>query len=159
MVNSQVTAEIVDALKLDLNVDKIPSPVPVIEVGKRVKSGFCYSSQSSASGTMSITPATMQTVNCEWYLTGILISSCKDATCDVATGAMFVVGYPSETGVATNMLAMGILTTTAQTSQIFVTFANPIKMMRNTNIQSTNTYTAGTWSRVIGVWGFRDPIQ
>ena len=159
MVNSQVTAEIVDALKLDVNVDKIPSPVPVVDVGRKSRSGFSYLSTSSATGTMSLAASVLGTDRSEVYVTCINLSIAKDNVCDIGTGTVVVRLTQADTGITDNAVSLACITLTAQASNITMLFDRPLKLLRNTAITCNVTFSVGTMSRSFVVAGFRDLIS
>jgi hypothetical protein len=160
MVNSQVIAEIIDALKLDVNVDKIPSPIPVIEVGmKQTKRGFAIVGNQTTTGTLSISFSSVSHSDDQVYITGVTLSVSKDASCDVATGQILVYIYSADTGQIMNLTGMGILTLTAQTSQHNVIFTHPIKMKKGQTIAASGTFTAGSMTRTVAVSGYVDTVN
>lgn len=140
MVNSQVVKEIVDALKLDMNIEKVPSPVPVIEVNpKLVKNVLLYNSTRNVSGAATIltTPT-----NQDYYLHGIEFDYTKDASCDMASGRLsisVVIG-----GATYYVASFSVLTLTAQYSGRYIQFKTPLKLDRNSAIRFNGaTFTAG----------------
>lgn len=153
MVNSQVIHEIVDALKIDERVEPIPNAIPTIEVGyKRNSSGVMLLSTRATSGTMYINPAT----GYDFYITSINFNFAKDAACDAATGTMTITAVPYDTGVSQIIFAVPHITLTASEYTGTITFANPLRLLRNSQIQQAQTYAAGTLSRTINISGFYD---
>jgi len=105
--------------------------------------------------TASSAQATMYTtgIGTDFYLTGAYISIVKDATCDIATGNITI--NVTQGGQARTILAISVLTLTAQNSNISISFPTPIKVDRNTAIlRSAITFSAGAAASSIGINGF-----
>lgn len=142
-MNTQVQQEIRDALKLNLNVERIPNVVPVIEVGtKIVKNPILKYKVRSTSGadTVYTTPT-----NQDVYLNYINFNFIKDATCDVADGELSVsIVQDGET----KYFYLSVLTLTAQTGNLSIPFPKGIKLDRGSNISiGGNTFTVGKLRR------------
>jgi len=159
MVNSQLQQEIVTQYKLDRLADAIPSAIPVVEVGRQVRDGFIVNSSASVSGTISLIASTIRSDRYNIYITGIHISFAKDASCDIATSSIGVILTPNQTGIAATIMALPVLTLTAERDSLYIKFANPIQILSNTAINFSGTYTAGLMSRSISVIGYRDEIN
>ncbi len=155
MVNSQVTAEISNALKIDERVENIPSPIPVIEVGiKRTKNAIIKEAHSSLSGATTIytTPADM-----DFYLCSISMSIVKNAACDAATGYIGV--YGTINGQTQYLLTSVWITLTAERIDINITFPHSIKIDRNTSIRLGGVFAAGVMERTACITGFIDEVS
>lgn len=129
--------------------DEISGPVAVIPVTPVSRIIRAAGSSTSGSITALTTPADK-----DFYLTGCTLSMIKDATCDMATGAIALA--VTVDGVAQNPAAIAILTLTAQSQTVNVTFNPPIKVDRNTALSMGASYTAGTMRRFLGVYGYTE---
>ena len=88
MTNSQQVKEWEFATKPDLQVDKVPVPVAVVETNpKIIKNAKVANATSTSSGTITILGATTN-ADRDVYLIGAYSTIAKDAACDMATGAM-----------------------------------------------------------------------
>jgi len=155
MANSQVIQEIIKALNLNVNRDKIPEPVPVIEVGRKSKSTLIAGNSSSGSGTITIMSAsTGPATRGDVYITGVMMSYVKNATCDVASGTMSLNGTIN--GATTTITQLPLLTLTADNAQIALEFTQPIKLDLNSALTQASTYTAGAMVRSIIVYYYID---
>lgn len=96
-------------------------------------------------GSTSSTTTTVYTTdaNKDFYLTGAVLSLTKDAICDIANGKVqmnVTIG-----GATQNVLALSVLTLTAQDKSVGLSFSPPIKIDRNQAITITRaSTTAGT---------------
>jgi hypothetical protein len=154
-MNSQVTAEIRDALKLNVGTEKIPEAIPVIEVGmKLTKNAISRTGGSAATGSATIyTTPTDQ----DFYLTGFNFSYSKNATCDVATGSINLTAFIQGANVAICLLS--VLTLTAEKDTISVTLTHPIKIDRGKAIAISGTFTAGAMARNGAIYGYIDELS
>jgi hypothetical protein len=154
MVNSQVTREIVEALKLDINVQAIPSPIPVIEVGvKQVKRGMNRSQSlaNATSGTIFTTP-----VDQDFYITGANLTFVRDAT---ATSALFNISYTDEGGQSQNILTFAGVTLNLGYGATQTPPMHPIKVARGTNINLNSSTNVGNFKVTAQVYGFIDEVN
>lgn len=154
MVNFQVVKETIDALKIDVNAEMVPSAVPVIEVGmKKTKNGISKVGNRTSSGAGAIYTAIN---NQDFFITGVIFGLVKDATCDLATSAPAITA--TQDGVTINLICIPSLTLTAQNSIVSVDLStHPIKIDRNTAINfSASTFTAGTMIRAATIYGYYD---
>jgi hypothetical protein len=159
MVNSEVIHEIVDALKLDERVDTIPSPIPVVEVSyKMSRQGVCCGNQSGASGTLFLSSGVLGNATQSFYVTQISSSFVKNAACDIASGTLAINLIPDDTGIATNIARIPLLTLTAERGDINLHFRNPLKLQNNSNITLSGTFTAGEMQRTLTAVGFLSSI-
>jgi hypothetical protein len=159
MVNSQVVAETIEAFKLDKQRDNIPNPIPVIEVGtKSTKNGFCLTANKTTTGSLSISAADLRVTDKTFFLTGFTFDMIKDATCDIATGNIPVFSVLFDTGVSVNLAALSVLTLTAQNMSISIHLSHPIKILKNSSISLGGTFSLGTMSRSLTVYGYVDEV-
>jgi len=151
-MNTQVYNEIRDALKLNLNVERMPNAIPVIEVNpKIVKNGFLENLKKGTSGGGTVFTSNSNKLT---YITQIVFTMVKDATCDVADGTL---------GVSFNIdnkayyIDIPILTLTAQNQTITINFEHPVLMDKGSNfVFSSNTFTVGKMWRSVAITGFLD---
>lgn len=147
MVNSQIIDRIADTLKLDLRVDTIPSPVPVIEVGTRTCKGYSLSYSPLTTGAVSWSASTIGNDSGKVFLTSCSLSVMKDATCDMATGVLTVTVSLADTGLARGVVSIPVLTLTAQNNQVYIIFQNALELLKDSQITLSGTYTAGVCVR------------
>ena len=155
MVNSQVISEIINALKLDINVDKIPTPLPVVEVGlKLTKTAFTQNSQQNTTGAFTIfTPR----AGVDTYRIGLEASYIKDATCDLATGYFGI--YCNINGISKYLCYFTGIALTASNGIINISFSHPIKVDRGTAVAFGGSFTAGVLSRAACIYYYEDEIS
>jgi len=158
MVNFQVVKETIDALKIDTNVEMVPSPVPVVEVGtKKSKNGIIITLTRSSTGTGTI----YTTLNSQdFYVTSVTYVILKDVTCDAAT-APATIAAPIG-GVSTAIAALPLITLTAQQIQQTLDFnMHPLKIDKNSAITlaGTQTFTAGVFIRTAVITGYYDEVN
>ena len=156
MVNSQTIKEIQEALKLDLNVDKVPSPIPVVEVNpKVVKNAFTANSTTTnaTSTNMSGIPTDVDV-----YIVSASLSVIKDAT---SQSVLTSINYnPADKGSSsTQLIAIPSITLTAQTQTLSVTFPHPIKIKRGTVISVVNSNATANISAFGSISYFTDEVK
>jgi len=145
MVNSQLVKEVVDAFKLDLNVEKIPQVVATSESNpKLVREGNLKQSSTAATGAMSLIAAAEYTGKYV-YLRSLSLTLAKDATCDVATG-LFSITSTIE-GVSKSLGSIAMLTLTAQSETQQFVYNPPIRIDKGASVTGTNSFTAGAMLR------------
>lgn len=89
----------------------------------------------------------------DFYLTSVLMTIVKDATCDMASNVYNLTAVVD--GVTISLGTIAILTLTAQSEVISRDFTIPIKIDRGSSIFLTaNTFTAGTMSRSATICGY-----
>jgi len=116
-------------------------------------SSFCASANSTSTGTTTITLPTID-ARSEIYITGIDCGIVKDATCDVASGQVALVVTTFEQGITKNVMAIPVLTLTAQDQHATLTLAYPLKIKPNTNATFNMSFTVGTSSRSACITGY-----
>lgn len=148
-----IVANIIDALKLQVG-NVLPN-----DTSDKLVLTFDYSNSlncdivrhsslvTSGSGTLYTVPSDK-----DFYLKYVTLSVVKDATCDMATGAVGVSAIIG--GAARGLLAVPVLVTTAQNQSTQITFPTPIKIDRGTGITISGTYTAGLMARYTTIGGF-----
>jgi hypothetical protein len=155
MVNSQVVSEIVNAFKLDTNVDKIPNAIPVIEVGtKSVKNILVAPLTAPATGLQTI--LTTSTTN-DTIIYCIVMSYNKNATCDIATGQIYIDAVLG--GKITHIALLNVITLTAEKDNLIIPLPHGLKIDRGTNIQMSGTFTAGVLIRSADLYYILDEVS
>lgn len=97
---------------------------------------------ATGANTIFTTSATRDT-----YLVGYVFACTKNALCDVASGTIILSAFVSG-GNSISISRLPVLTLTAQDTTITHTFNNPIKIDRNTPVQMSGTYAAGSMVRM-----------
>jgi len=153
MVNSQVVSEISNALKIDERVEKIPNPIPVVEVGiKSIKNGLIRG--IGLSNSTQITVLTTSAV-ADTYITGITLSLIKDAT---STSTSVDVRC-SINGAVTTLVSIPCFTLTPQITSIYVPFIHPVKLDRGANMTLNSTTNVANIAARVDVQYFLDEIN
>jgi len=158
MVNSTITEDIIDTFKLDRFVNNVPAVIPVVDVSPKNATGFVVSTSGTNTGVLPISAAMLRNVTVDdsiIYLTGVYASYIKDATCDLATGAIAVYCQPADVGQNVNIISFPVIALTAQSDSIYINFRNPIKLTKNTAVTIQGTFTAGVLVRALAVHGYR----
>lgn len=155
MVNSQVTQEIIRALKLNVQKESVPNPVPVVIVdlkhsSDRVQIRSVTSSNLNGNSTL-IAGITGQNI----YLLGLSLSRTKDVTADTTGSSVRV----TIDGATREVLSMSGLTLTAQDKDMFINFPIPIKLDVNTGISLNSSRTAGSTYHSCNVYYFVDEVS
>jgi hypothetical protein len=155
MVNSQVVAEIANALKIDQSVERVPLPIPVVEVGvKNNKNGFNASNSltNGTSATIIAAPADQ-----DLYITGATLSVIRD---NAAVYGLVSIKYYPISGVQTILLSFGALATTANTLVTAVTPPmHPILIKRGTAITLVADNGTGNFKATGQIYGFLDELS
>lgn len=147
----------VEDLGLSASADKIPADTLdkiqlTYDLNAKVTK-FIASTAATTTGALSITLPTVSTGG-QTFITHINCSYVKDATCDVASGTLSVAITPADSNVSTNAVRQSVLTTTAQSDTIAVSFPFPIKVKNASAITYGGTFAAGAMSRSLAVMGF-----
>jgi len=116
-------------------------------------SSIVAAATQATTGSFSITLPTVSTGG-ETYLTSIVASAIKDATCDVATGALQVSVTPDGSGISTVIIRIPVITLTAQSEGYVLPLPYPLKVRNGSSVTITGTFTVGVMSRSISVTGF-----
>lgn len=157
--NSELSNELREGAKIQTSRDQIPNQlgqtvVPVMEVNPKLMRENVIIASSSASATGTATPLSSSAfTGSQVYITGFQSHVLKDATCDVATGA--VTWSVTQGGISRVLCSIAVLTLTAQSEIISCNFREPLKLDVNTAISlNSNTFTVGLLRRHIVVYGF-----
>jgi len=86
------------------------------------------------------------------FITGICLSIAKDATCDVAIGAVVV--QCTQGSAARTLASIAIITTTLQSQTVYVPLDDFEIDEGSTIYFGTSTYTVGTMSRTATIYGY-----
>jgi len=87
-------------------------------------------------------------LNRDRYITGVTLSILKDATCDVATGAVTLSAVLDGDSTSTALLSLPVLTTTAQSDRISLALVRPVKLKKGAAVAlGQGTFTAGNFIR------------
>jgi len=154
---SDVIAKGVNDLNIQLSTDKIPNQtedkVRLTYSLNKQYSTFLTGNGSTSTGSNSTTFPT-PSAGGEIYLTGVQVSLIKDATCDQATGTMSISVIPEESGIATTLLQVPIITLTAQSHDLLLSLPYPLKLKVGSQGGFTASYTVGTMSRTVRYFGY-----
>jgi hypothetical protein len=153
MVNSQVVTEIVNALKTDIRVENIPTPIPVIEVGiKSIKNSL--TAHNTLSNAVSATILTTSAV-ADTYITHVQLSYIKDVTSTCAN----ITIDTSQNGQSKKLVNIACLSLTAQTGEVFLVFKHPIKVDRSSIINITSTTNVANINVTATIGYFIDEVS
>lgn len=126
--------------------DKITPIVEIIPDSELIASGV-----GGATGTLSITPI----ANKDIKLAGLIASFTKNAACDVATGSLNI--QVTIDGTTRIIARLAVLTLTAERDTLSISFVPALRIDRNTNIDFTGSFTAGSMARAISAFGY--PVE
>lgn len=147
--NGEIIRDLGEELQLDnqsppSNIN--PSIVPVYSINKKF-STICsaYGKTTTGSGTIYTTP-----LKKDFYITGILLGVRQDAACD-QTG---VTVQATIGGANTIIFFVQMVPSAAGTLQNSMSLPFPIKIDRGTNITLVPSFTAGTQSSRVSIFGF-----
>jgi len=154
---SDVIQKAVNDLAISATTDKVPNETLdkvqlTYDLNKRFSS-FVVNTSSTTTGTMSLSLPTVDARQ-ETYITNLLYSFAKDATCDIATGALTVQPTSDLQQIAKNLIHVAVITLTADAQTINVSFPYPLKVKNNSSIACGGTFTVGLLSRTVSVVGF-----
>ena len=140
MVNSQVVAETINAFKIDQQVEKIPNPIPVIEVGMKLTENALIASLQSTNSSSGTLLAASSTV--EVYLLSACMTLAKDAS---ATSISFRI-FATINGVSQTLLRLPAITLQAGQYGNTIVFLHPIKIDKGTAVSFDSTNSTGNFS-------------
>ena len=154
--NSDLINQLRDGAKIQQNKDNIPNQItdkviPTMEVNPNLlrKTTFVANKTATTTGAQTILTSA---VDKDTYLTGILFSYAKDATCDAAIGNLICTAVVGNQVINISMLA--VLSLTAQYDSVYCSFP-PLLIDKNTGVQiGANSYTVGNMSRTAVVFGY-----
>jgi len=160
--NSNLTKEIIDGAKLQVQDGNIPSEigntvVPVMEVNPKLLRETNFLASGAVTNSTGSTIATTSTTK-DTYLTGCQVSFVKDA----GSTATLIRAYCTRYGTTTPEACVRIacLTGVAQAGETSVTFANPIKLARGSNLTINPDTNVANLSTAVVFHGYTiDNIQ
>ncbi len=154
---TNVIQKAVNDLALSQTGEKIPSEtLEKVQLTYSLNSqfsSFITSSLATTTGSVSINLPSVSTGS-ETYITSVTCSFAKDATCDVATGALNATLIPADSGITSNVLRQAVLTLTADSQTSVIEFPYPLKVKNASPLAYTGTFSAGAMSRTISATGF-----
>lgn len=157
--NSNLTKEIIDVGKIQSSTDFTPSEFAekilyVCDVNPKHSriTNIVRNSAPATSGTVTVY-TTPSGAGQEFYLTSIQLGMTKDATCDAAIGSVQVTATIG--GISRGLIGIPILTTTAQSHVISITYKDPIKIDSNVAIAVSGSYSLGLMARYVTLHGFQ----
>jgi hypothetical protein len=153
MVNSQTITEIEEALKIDRQIEKIPSPIPVVEVNPKIVKN-CLVKTATATGTGNTTIFTTNAKN-KTYIIGYVLTWHKDAAAD-STSARIMVPL---SGVSTILGYITALTATAYSQSIMMSLNHPMLVDKNGTCIINTTKAAGNHSISTTLIYFEDEVN
>jgi hypothetical protein len=154
--NTDLIKELKDGGKLQQLRDVIPSQladkvVPVMEVNPKMlrRTNVMKALAKATSGTSTIytTPSDK-----DFFLTGAVLTLNKDAANDLATGTVNLTVV--QDGETKTIIAMPVITLTAQDKTLVCPIIYPAKLDRGSVIAVSGTFGAGVLNRVGIITGF-----
>lgn len=157
--NSDLTKELVDGAKIQVNRDSIPNQlaekvVPTMETHPEIlrKDIIIANFFATATNASTATVRSAGTIG-DIYITGYEWHIVKDALCDVGTAVKSIV--VTINGASVSLAMAGVMTLTAQDVRLVSNFTHPIKIDFNSAITTTAfSYTAGTAVRSLVIYGY-----
>jgi len=111
--------------------------------------------QSTASGTSTIFTSS---ASGDTYITAVSLALVKNVTCDIANGRVNVNCVID--GVTRDIIALPVLTLTAQESALTITFPhNGLRIDRSSIVQIGGVFTAGNMIRTATVAGYIEEVK
>lgn len=124
------------------------SMVPVVDIRENNELSLTATQTTSGSGTV----ATIATGK-KFYVTSIQFSMVKNATCDVASGALTLTGVSN--GQTMTLISIPIITLTAERESILVSLDRPMLLDAASAVSFGNqTFTAGAMVRSAVIIGY-----
>lgn len=155
LIQNQDAAQIIrDQAKLTLSEgfpqNLLPNVQPVMDMTPRFhRTITTYASGVSTSGAQTVYTAV---TGKRLYIVGVFLGVVKDATNDMATGAVTVTANVG--GSSKTLAAIPVLTLTAQDQNSYVSFERPIVVDRGANVSTSATFTAGAMRRNVTIYGY-----
>jgi len=107
-----------------------------------------YSASSGVSGSITAYTAVIKR---KLEIFGYYLALAKDASCDIATGNVSI--NFTQDGVSKVLVALPVITLTAQQMILSLSFDKPIVCDENTSVTVYGTYTAGVMRRQVTIYG------
>lgn len=154
---SDIIQKAVNDCAISVANDKVPTEtldkVQLIYSLNNEYSSWTTSLSGNSTGKETLTLPTTD-ARSEIYLTSLDFDVTKNAACDAATGQLIVQCTPADVGTVKTIMAMSIITLTAQDKNIHIDFKFPMKLKPNTTITASGTYGAGIMQRSLTATGF-----
>lgn len=152
--NTEIIKEVVDSLKVDVLVEKVPEVVPTLEVHPRLVT--CSQVVKYAVAVNNADTTIYQTpLNQDFYLTSASICMLRDATAtSIIHRLRITVDDGSSTGNLVELLAIPWITLTAGTQSMSISLPRPIKIKRGGYLSLMSTNTTGNYSFAGTITGF-----
>jgi hypothetical protein len=149
-----VKNNLIDELRLNPVVDTIPSVVnptiqPVFEVKKKFTNLVRHLNKTTTGASTILTTSSTQ----DTYITALVLCHTQDATCD---GVLVQILATTE-GSQRALMSLRFQTTTANGGlNQSVSFPFPVKLDRNTAVQLSLAFTAGTCASSVCFYGYTE---
>lgn len=158
--NSQLSKELQDGAKIQINRDVIPNQlaekvVPVMEVNPKLLRRVDYVLTGSRATTGGVTLDTTKT-NADTYIVGGTLSFSKNAACDGASGEIVFISAVIN-GQTIKFANMAGTVTTEENGSVAFSMPFPMKVDRGSQILLNGAgFTAGVRSIAASVYGYID---
>jgi len=160
--NSDLSKELIQGGRLQVNTDRVPSEladkvVPVMEVNPKLlrRADLFLTTSSVISGSLNVSSGS--STNRRAFITSGVLSIVKDAACDIATGVVNLVAVSALTGATIYLTRVCVLTLTAERIDIVFEFPVPVEIAGA--ISLSGTFTLGSCARTFAVNGFYDNVS
>lgn len=163
--NSDLTKELVNGGKIQINVDKVPNEiaekvVPVMEVNPRLLRKCRIVRSATATNPASATIIYTTPGDQDFYLTGAMIHAFKNVISDLGTGNFCSLQVVIN-GATQRLMSFNGLTLTLQEQNATMNFDPPILIDRNSviNVAAQSAPAAGTYIRSANIVGYIDEVS
>jgi hypothetical protein len=156
-MNSQVIREIVNAFKIDLLAEKIPQPIPVVEVGVKSSKTIDVVRSAAVTNAASTTLYTTPTDQ-DFYLTFASLNTKNASAAGSATIIAVNVTIDGQVRMLLGHVNFVSTNTTGPTSP-FICGNHPIKVDRNTAITLTMDSPTTSDRAFASIAGYLDVVQ
>ncbi len=151
--NKQIIDDISEKTKIS-NIAMLPLNLsnniqPVMEIGKNIEELIGIGSSSAVTGGFAIHTADSTK---DTYITSASLSVVKDGACDVSSGSINV--SCTIRGATRTILTLAVLTLTASSQQISISFPEPIKIDKSSVVSITGAFTLGAMVRAGTITGY-----
>jgi hypothetical protein len=151
MVNSYIIKRIIDLFKLDIRVDKIPNPIPVVEVnGRELKTSYALATNSG--GATIFTAPTDR----DLYICGFTFAYIRDAS---ATSTYHELRYTDEDNQTRRLFGFPCLTLTAGKGEVTMVLDKPIHVARGSNITHNSSTSTGNFQLACNILYYIDDVN
>jgi len=155
--NKEVMQKLAETANIQIAKESIPNQlaekiVPTFECNPNLLRKNIVLGAASSAATGSITALTTEPTK-KTFLTGIHFSFIKDATCDIATGAINILFWPKGKA-AVNAIGLAVISLTAQNQEFDFSFKDPIELEAGKQVSCAVSYAAGVMSRCLTAIGY-----